>query len=77
MLDPLNLNHGYEIHDGRRYRHIAAILSNGQRTARWSQDKMTGTFYVSKGWKIPNRRQPLNADQAAWVEAQIKGALIA
>jgi hypothetical protein len=38
---------------------------------------MTGTFYVSKGWKIANRRQPLNADQATWVEAQIKGALIA
>jgi hypothetical protein len=70
-LDALNLNKGYDIIDARKYRHVAAILSNGQRTARWSQDKETGTWYVSKGWKIPNRRAPLNAEQAAWVESQI------
>jgi hypothetical protein len=77
MLDPLNLNHGYEIHEGRRYRHVAAIMSNQQRTARWSQDTQTGTWYVSKAWMKANRRQPLNAAQSAWVEQQIEGALIA
>ena len=74
MLDPLNLNHGYELYPGRKYLHVAAIMSNGQRTARWSQDTETGTWYVSKGWKIPNRRARLNAEQVAWVEAQIAGA---
>lgn len=47
---------GYEVFDARKYRHVAAIMSNGQRTARWSQDKTSGQWFVSKGWKIPNRR---------------------
>jgi hypothetical protein len=60
---------GYEIFDARKYRHVAAILSNGQRTARWSQDKTTGQWFVTKGWKIVNRDQPLNAQQSAYVES--------
>lgn len=67
----LETDHGFEVIDARKYRHVAAILSNGQRTARWSQDKTTGVWYVSKGWKIPNRQRQLTADQAAYVESVI------
>lgn len=67
-LDPLGLDKGYERIAGRRYVHIAAVLSNGQRTARWSYDTRDDVWYVTAGWKIVNRRAPLNAEQRAYVE---------
>lgn len=65
---------GYAIHEASKYRHVAAILSNGQHTARWSQERATGTWYESKGWKIANRRKPLSASAGAFIEAAIVDA---
>lgn len=60
----------FEIFEARKYRHIAEYLVNGQLTARWSQDKTSGTWYVSDGWKVAGKRA-LNAEQAAYVESVI------
>jgi hypothetical protein len=56
---------GYELVPGRTYVHVAAILSNGQRTARWSLNTQTGTWYWSEGWKRRGRMLPASVAEYA------------
>lgn len=57
---------GYDLFPARKYEHVAAILSNGQRTARYSRNRETGTWYWQEGWKRVGRRLP--AEIAAYAE---------
>lgn len=47
---------GYELFPAKKYVHVAAILSNGQRTARYSVSRELGVWYWQKGWKVVGRR---------------------
>jgi hypothetical protein len=55
---------------GRTWRHVAEIIG-GDQTARWSQHIPSGVWYVSAGWKRPNKLRRLSADQAAYVSSLI------
>lgn len=57
---------GYELEYGRKYVHVAAILSNGQRTARYSLNRQTGAWHWQKGWKVVGRL--MDAQTAAYAE---------
>lgn len=72
-----NARREFDIFPGRTWRHVAEWLGSredGQLTARWSQHLPTGRWYVSEGWKRPNKGQPLNAAQVAFVESVIVDA---
>lgn len=61
----------------RTWLHVAERMSNGQLTARWSKaiaGRDEGAWFTSEGWKRPNRRGRLSAEQMATVEEVIKGA---
>lgn len=57
---------GYELFPARKYVHVAAILSNGQRTARYSLNRETGLWYWQKGWKVVGHALPYSL--AAYAE---------
>lgn len=57
---------GYQLYPARKYVHVAAILSNGQRTARYSRDRVTGVWYWQEGWKRTGKRMP--AELATYAE---------
>jgi hypothetical protein len=57
---------GYELFPARKYVHVAAILSNEQRTARYSINRATGVWHWQKGWKIVGQRMP--AEVAAYAQ---------
>lgn len=57
---------GYELFPARKYVHVAAIMSNSQRTARYSLNRETGVWYWQDGWKRVGRRMP--ADAAAYAQ---------
>lgn len=57
----------FELVPARKYVHVAAILSNGQRTARFSLNRETGMWHQQKGWKIAG--PPLSSAQAAYAQS--------
>lgn len=61
----------------RTWLHVAERMSNGQLTARWSKaiaGRDEGAWFTSEGWKRPNKRGRLSAEQCATVEKLIVGA---
>lgn len=62
---------GYELVPARTYVHVAAILSNGQRTARYSRNRVTGVWHRQDGWKRVGK--PLPTELAAYAERIYQG----
>lgn len=56
----------FELWPARKYVHVAAILCNGQRTARFSLNRETGIWHDQKGWKVAG--SPLSSTQAAYAQ---------